>query len=75
MLRPPTTARRDDPESDRERCASPRPLYLTEAEGEALLLLCTATPVIPGEIERVLFAKVGKLLRSFRNESVIHPSG
>lgn len=48
--------------------ATPRtlPLWLTEDETEALILLCATSPRNGGPLERELFGKLGDLIRAFR---------
>lgn len=43
------------------------PLYLTEAEAETLLSLCSASSAVSAEHERQVFVKLGELLRGFRS--------
>lgn len=42
------------------------PLWLTEKEAEALLILCASSPRSGGMKEREIFGKLGDLLRAFR---------
>ena len=43
-----------------------RPLWLTQAEAEALLALCVLSPADAGSCEEKLFGKLGDYFRSFR---------
>jgi hypothetical protein len=56
----PETAQQETPE------ASTLPLWLTEKEAEALLILSASSPRSGGVKEREIFGKLGDLLRAFR---------
>jgi hypothetical protein len=56
-------ALRSSTRTDHSRCL---PLYLTEAEAETLLSLCSTSTLVSAELERQVFLKLGELLRGFR---------
>jgi len=62
----PTLLERPLPSCTRSHRSDCLPLHLTEAEAEALLALCSTSPLVSTEHERQVFLKLGELLRGFR---------
>lgn len=56
----------DSPAGPPHEEAPQLPCWLTEAEVEAIIVMCASSPRSAGDVERRLFAKLGEVFRAFR---------